>query len=128
MCFHNSTSDNPLSIPTVARFRQLAAEKKLGRRRAFFISGLFGTKDERHLLRFVQDTGGIKKFGLDVDDEAEFERNLAAARREFKLSGAFTDRALVPGEAPPNVGFAGPRTDTDTTGADELRRGLPLIR
>lgn len=100
----------------VSKGRQQAGTRgRVGDIRTLRSAGL-NLKESEQLAQFAAFRGGLDAF-----------ENIAAARRAFAESGAFTERALAPKPAEQVSRFAGGTVNVTRVGAAELR-GLPLIR
>ena len=108
--------EKPDSITGIFEY---AAKEKKGRNLDIAILRRTGMsqKEAEQLARFASHRGGLDAFA-----------NIEAARRAFRESGAFTERAKTPAatQAQSRVSLAAPKDETNT-GATELI-GLPLIR
>lgn len=92
-------------------------------RRAALISPFGGMGQYR---AFIKQHGGLSAFGLDSDDPAEFDQNFKEMEKAFRKSGAFTDRALVPGESTGAGEFRAASGDRQKTSVADLKF-LPRI-
>jgi hypothetical protein len=114
---HNRRNRNPFT--QAGRFPEGSAERQeKGRKFDAAVLRRYGMneKQAKRLAAFAAHRGGLDSFA-----------NIEAAKRAFRESGAFTDRALTPA-ATKQVSGISQKSPTDVNvGATDLI-GLPLIR